>query len=69
MKMRKILKDVPTITSNSTEPYKPMQVFVDSVFVVRCKDCAWQNTEACPMWGELIKDLTENDYCSFGKRK
>lgn len=34
--------------------------------VVRCKDCVWMSTEECLMWGQLIKALTDMDYCSFG---
>lgn len=46
---------------------------VDVVEVVRCKDCALYNTEACPCTvyeeGDLISLLSENDYCSKGERR
>lgn len=47
---------------------------IDAVPVVRCKDCAWRGTPECGMYyvcecGQQHTWETDNDYCSFGKRK
>nr|DAG15935.1 MAG TPA: hypothetical protein [Caudoviricetes sp.] len=47
---------------------------VDAVPVVRCKDCARRGTPECGMYyececGQQHTWETDNDYCSFGKRK
>lgn len=43
------------------------------VEIVRCKDCEYLDTEACPCTmyedGGLISLLSENDYCSKGERR
>lgn len=43
----------------------------DVVEVVRCKDCKKRNTEKCMMNNTvgMNKDLFDDDYCSYGKRK
>lgn len=46
----------------------------DAVPVVRCKDCARRGTPECGMYyececGQQHTWETDNDYCSFGKRK
>lgn len=47
---------------------------IDAVPVVRCKDCARRGTPECGMYyececGQQHTWETDNDYCSFGKRK
>ena len=47
---------------------------VDATEVVRCKDCINSNTEDCAMYyqcncGEQHTWESDNDYCSWGKRK
>ena len=34
--------------------------------LVRCKDCAWRNTERCIIHF-FKEDLKDADYCSFGE--
>ena len=47
---------------------------VDAVPVVRCKDCRWRGIEECAMFyrcecGEQHTWETDNDFCSYGKRR
>ena len=47
---------------------------VDAVEVVRCKDCRWRGIEECAMFyrcecGEQHTWETDNDFCSYGKRR
>ena len=41
--------------------------------VVRCKDCAYRDTEGCPLtyWngGELVSNVEDDDFCSGAKMK
>lgn len=47
---------------------------VDAVEVVRCKDCRWRDSMACPLH---LSELTsggrwlplDEDFCSYGERK
>lgn len=46
----------------------------DVVEVVRCKDCKYNNTIACPTYidnmnGDATQILSGSDYCSRGERK
>ncbi len=41
---------------------------VDAVEVVRCKDCKWRNTRACPYMLFNAVARTDKDYCSDGER-
>jgi hypothetical protein len=46
----------------------------DVVEVVRCKDCKyWENGKDyepyCNHFDSTLSDTTENDFCSYGKRK
>lgn len=36
---------------------------------VRCKDCKWRNTRACPYMLFNAVARTDKDYCSDGERK
>lgn len=48
---------------------------VDAVEVVRCKDCAKEGTEQCPMvhrdsmFGNLYAETKPMGFCSYGERK
>lgn len=46
----------------------------DVAEVVRCKDCRWRGIEECAMFyrcecGEQHTWETDNDFCSYGKRR
>lgn len=46
----------------------------DLVEVIRCSDCRFRGSEDCAMFyrcdcGEQYSWETDNDYCSYGKRK
>lgn len=40
---------------------------VDAVEVVRCKDCAFLDSECCPMNGNPW-DVMLDDFCSYGEK-
>ena len=47
---------------------------IDAVVVTRCKDCRWRGIEECTMFyrcecGEQHTWETDNDFCSYGKRR
>ena len=47
---------------------------IDAVVVTRCKDCRWRGIEECAMFyrcecGEQHTWETDNDFCSYGKRR
>ena len=46
----------------------------DAIQIVRCKDCRWRGREECAMFyrcecGEQHTWETDNDFCSYGKRR
>lgn len=42
---------------------------VDTVAVVRCKDCKWRNTKGCIYVRTLAASREDDDYCSDGERR
>lgn len=41
----------------------------DAVEVVRCKDCKWRNTTACPYTLFKAAKREDNDFCSDGEKR
>lgn len=69
--LRTQFDDIPPfigMTGGRVQQYIDKAPTVDAVEVVRCKDCKWRNTRACPYMLFNAVARTDKDYCSDGER-